>query len=277
MNGAFLMSREIFEHNVFTDIKKFRIFFWIIGHAVFSEQGVSKGGVRINRGQYLRSYRNLREDLVYFEKNAEKYYALSTIKEKIQDLVKEGSLTIEETKLGTLFTVVNYEQYQGFERYKNTEKEEVPNTKRTPTEQQTNGYRTANEQQPNNNNLGIKDIKDLPTTTTKRQGSSGPTDYQRRLLYRYVELRGSGLFHSPKDQQEAAIIEQAGVPFETAISILESKFAEFTPRHAKDKINSLSYCTGAILDAYYRDTHQQGSADEPEKQETNQPRYNYGY
>lgn len=277
MNGAFLMSREIFEHNVFTDIKKFRIFFWIIGHAVFSEQGVVKGGVRINRGQYLRSYRNLREDLVYFEKNAEKYYALSTIKEKIQELVKEGSLTIEETKLGTLFTVVNYEQYQGFERYKNNEKEEVPNTKRTPTEQQTNGYRTANEQQPNNNNLGIKDIKDLSTTTTKRQGSSGPTDYQRRLLYRYVELRGSGMFHSSKDQQEAAVIEQAGVPIEMAISILESKFAEFTPRHAKDKINSLSYCTGAILDAHYRETHQQGSADEPEQQQTNQPRYNYGF
>lgn len=266
MNGAFLMSREIFEHDVFTDIKKFRIFFWIIGHAVFSENGVTKGGIQINRGQYLRSYRNLREDLVYFEKNAEKYYALSTIKDKIQDLVKEGSLTIEETRLGTLFTVVNYEQYQGFEKYKNSEKEDTPNTKRTATEQQ-----------PNNNNLDIKDIKDISTTTTTRQGSSGPTDYQRRLLHRYVELRGSGLFHSPKDQQEAMAIESAGVPFEMAISVLESKFAEFTPRHAKDKINSLSYCTGAILDAHYRETQQQGSANEPERHDPNQPKYNYGF
>lgn len=172
MNGAFLMSREIFGHDVFTDIKKFRIFFWIIGHAVFSEKGVVKGGIRINRGQYLRSFRNLREDLVYYEKNAEKYYSLSTIKDKIEDLVEEGSLIIEETRLGTLFTVVNYEQYQGFERYKTSEKEEVPNINRTVNEHQPNGNGTPNEQLPNNKNLGIKDInalkgfKDLTTTST---------------------------------------------------------------------------------------------------------------
>lgn len=172
MNGAFLMSREIFGHDVFTDIKKFRIFFWIIGHAVFSEKGVVKGGIRINRGQYLRSFRNLREDLVYYEKNAEKYYSLSTIKDKIEDLVEEGSLIIEETRLGTLFTVVNYEQYQGFERYKTSEKEEVPNSNRTANEQLPNGNGTPNEQLPNNKNLGIKDInalkgfKDLTTTST---------------------------------------------------------------------------------------------------------------
>ncbi|MCB2606473.1 hypothetical protein KQ771_15240, partial [Listeria monocytogenes] len=71
-----------------------------------------KGGIRIGSGQYLRSFRNLREDLLYYDNTAEKLYSLSTIKEKIDELVKEESLEITTTKLGTLFTVRNYALYQ---------------------------------------------------------------------------------------------------------------------------------------------------------------------
>lgn len=265
MSGAFLMSRDIFGHEIWTDVAKFRLFFYIVGNAVWSEEGVKKGGIQVGRGQFLRSYRNIREDLVYYDNNAEKKYSLSLIKKKIDDLIQEDMLKVEETKLGTLFTVVNYQKYQAFDHYKTESSEHHENT-----------MRTQREQRENNKNKDIKDNKEI-STTTKRQGSSGPTDYQRRLLHRYVELRGSGLFHSPKDQQEAIVIESAGVPLEMAIGVLESKFAEFTPRHAKDKINSLSYCTGAILDAHYRTTQQQGSAEELEQQQTNQPRYNYGF
>ena len=276
MNGAFLMSREIFDHDVFTDIKKFRIFFWIIGHAVFSEKGVVKGGVRINRGQYLRSYRNLREDLVYFEKNAEKYYSLSTIKDKVENLVEDGSLIIEETRLGTLFTVVNYEQYQGFERYKNTEKEEVPNTKRTATEQQQNTNGTPNEQQPNNKNLGIKDIKAINATTaanTNVHKWTGPTDYQRRLLDRFVQLRG-GFDSNVDDQKVAAEIEQEGVPLELALQVMEKKFADYKPRHSRDKISKLAYCAGAIYDIYHQPAAMPQKTPEQQKQDQE---YNYGF
>lgn len=265
MSGAFLMSRDIFGHEIWTDVAKFRLFFYIVGNAVWSEEGVKKGGVQVGRGQYLRSYRNLREDLVYYDNNTEKRYGLSYIKKKVDELVECEMLLTEETKLGTLFTVVNYHKYQGFEHYK-----------MDSSEHHENSVRTQREQRENNKNKDIKDIKDI-STTTKRQGSSGPTDYQRRLLNRYVELRGSGLFHSPKDQQEAAAIESAGVPFEVAINVLESKFADFQPRHAKDKINSLSYCTGAILDAHYRETQQQVSANEPDRHDPNQPKYNYGF
>ena len=146
--GFFKMSREVFENPIWNDVPKFRIFFYIVGQAVFAEEGVNKAGIKIERGQYLRSYRNLRSDLEYVENRSIKKYSLSLIKKKIEQLVKEERLKIEDTELGTLFTVVNYASYQGFyDTKKNNE-----NAERTEREQNENGERTEREQNENNNN-----------------------------------------------------------------------------------------------------------------------------
>jgi hypothetical protein len=78
--GAFQTSREIFENPIWTDVVKFRIFFYIYGNAVFAKEGVTVADVHVGRGQYLRSYRNLQKDLAYTEKRAVKQYSLHTIK-----------------------------------------------------------------------------------------------------------------------------------------------------------------------------------------------------
>lgn len=142
--GAFLISREVFENDLWTDTTKFRIFFFIVGNAVFAEEGVKKAGVHIKRGQYLRSLRNLREDLMYYERNAEKLYGMATLNRKINELVNEGRLQIEHTKVGTLFTVVNYEKYQGFDHYKSDSSEQQRNSNGTPAEQQRNNNNNVN-------------------------------------------------------------------------------------------------------------------------------------
>lgn len=157
MKGAFQMSREIFDNEIWTDVIKFRIFFFIVGNAVFSEKGVTKGGIQVGRGQYLRSFRNLREDLVYYDNNAEKFYALSTIKEKIDDLVNEERIKITTTKLGTLFTVCNYALYQDLSNYSKHSSERLPNS-----------HRTAAEQLPNNNKNVKKDKNDKKDNNTRR-------------------------------------------------------------------------------------------------------------
>lgn len=157
MKGAFQMSREIFDNDIWTDVIKFRIFFFIVGNAVFSEKGVTKGGIQVGRGQYLRSFRNLREDLVYYDNNAEKFYALSTIKEKIDDLVNEERIKITTTKLGTLFTVCNYALYQDLSNYSKHSSERLPNS-----------HRTAAEQLPNNNKNVKKDKNDKKDNNTRR-------------------------------------------------------------------------------------------------------------
>lgn len=148
--GSFQTSREIFEHPIWQDVTKFRLFFYIYGQAVFSDTGVRYGDVFLKRGQYLRSYRNLRKDLEYIENRQVKSYSISTIKRTIDKLVKENRLLIEDTELGTLFTVVNYEEYQGFGSIK---KENMV--------QQGNSVGTVAEQSRNNNNKDKKDKKDI--------------------------------------------------------------------------------------------------------------------
>lgn len=115
--GVFQTDRAIFNNPIWKCPAKFRLFFLIYGNAVFLPEGVIKGNIYIGRGQFLRSYRNLAEDLEYFENRSLKKYSISYIKKLIDELVKEKRLELEDTELGTLFTVLNYEQYQGFERF----------------------------------------------------------------------------------------------------------------------------------------------------------------
>ena len=133
MKGAFQISREIFQNEVWSDVIKFRIFFFILGNAVFSKEGVTKAGIRIERGQFLRSMRNLQDDLAYREGrgNSIKKYPLTTIQRKIKSLENEGRITTKSTEYGTLFTVVNYAEYQGFDRYQNQSMEQQWNSNGT--------------------------------------------------------------------------------------------------------------------------------------------------
>lgn len=147
MKGAFQTSREIFENPIWTDIPKFRIFFYIYGNAVFAKEGTTVAGMHLKRGQFLRSYRNLREDLAYIENRSVKKYSLSVIKNKIDQLVKENRLKIESAELGTLFTVVNYEEYQRLDNYK-----------KQNLERSENGERTQSERSENNNK-NVKNVK----------------------------------------------------------------------------------------------------------------------
>jgi hypothetical protein len=117
LGGAFQTSRDIFNHEIWQDVIKFRLFFFIVGNAVFSQEGLKIGSVLVKRGQYLRSFRNLAEDLKYIDNRQVKEYSVSVISKKINQLVKEERLEIETTELGTLFTVVNYDRYQVLDNY----------------------------------------------------------------------------------------------------------------------------------------------------------------
>jgi len=152
--GAFQVSRGIFENEIWTDVVKFRIFFYILGKAVFSKDGIKQAGIHIERGQYLRSLRNLQDDLSYKEGrgNAIKKYPLTTIQRKIKSLEKEGRITTKSTEYGTLFTVVNYALYQSLDNYKNKSMEQQWNSDGTAMEQQWNNNKNVKECSKNEKN-----------------------------------------------------------------------------------------------------------------------------
>lgn len=178
--GAFQTSRNIFENPIWNDIPKFRIFFYIYGNAVFSKEGATVAGMKLERGQFLRSYRNLREDLQYLENRSIKKYSLSVIKRKIDSLVEENRLKIEDTELGTLFTVVNYEQYQGLDNYKNDNLERRKNADGTELERSWN------------NNKNVKNVNnDLFSSSSARD-----SDFSEVMNFYQSNLQ-RGLTESP--------------------------------------------------------------------------------
>jgi len=116
--GGFITTRDIFEHAIWKNIPQFRMFFLIYGNAVHSHKGVTiTSNIHLKRGQWLRSYRQLQQDLAYVENNAVRTYSLSFIKKLIAQLEAEGRITTKQTQLGTLFTVVNYNEYQTLNNY----------------------------------------------------------------------------------------------------------------------------------------------------------------
>lgn len=185
MGGAFQTSREIFNNPIWQDVIKFRLFFYIVGNAVFSEEGVKQGNILIKRGQYLRSYRNLAADLEYLENRSLKRYSISVIKKKIDQLVMEKRLKVEETELGTLFTVVNYAVYQSFDHYKTHNRE-----------QSENGARTVREQSENNNNNVKKVKKDNNTSTTT---TGNPIQLFEKMLCRLSARQMEDLYQWADD------------------------------------------------------------------------------
>src|SRR5699024_7862725 len=102
--GDFHISREVFNSDIWDDVPKFRLLFYILGKADFSEEGITNAGMKLERGQFLRSLRGLQDDLAYREGrgNAIKKYPLTTIQRKIKSLVNEERITVKSTEYGTL-------------------------------------------------------------------------------------------------------------------------------------------------------------------------------
>lgn len=181
-DGVFQTDRSIFSHCIWKNIVEFRLFFYVYGNAVFAEEGVRKGNVTIRRGQYLRSYRGLQEDLEYVENRAVKRYSTSMIKRAVDNLVNENRLQIEHTEVGTLFTVVNYTEYQGFQRFSNGKQ----NADGTATEQQRNNNKNVKKEKnglevqslsSNKESLPIVEIVEFLNTTCGKnyKASTGST------------------------------------------------------------------------------------------------------
>lgn len=50
IGGAELLHRSIFDHEIWKDIPKFRLFSFLFASAVFSKEGVIIAGIHVKRG-----------------------------------------------------------------------------------------------------------------------------------------------------------------------------------------------------------------------------------
>lgn len=171
--GAFLTSRELFGNPIWKNIVEFRLFFLIYGNAAFAEVRISDDLI-LQRGQWLRSTRKIQEDLQYIENQQVKIYSSSTISRTIQRLVRSERVHVRMHNLGTVFTVLNYEQYQGFGHYKQTD---LGTDLGTPAEH------------PRNNNKNVKNVikKDLKIYREFKHLSMTFDEFERLLSEGYSQ------------------------------------------------------------------------------------------
>lgn len=111
MCGWVKLNQDVSEIDLWKEIVPFRLYLLLLTRAT-REDGRMVSGVPLKRVQYIRAYSKLVEDLGYREGRGEKQYSKSTIKRSVDKLVKKRLIAVEETNVGTLFTILNGEEIQ---------------------------------------------------------------------------------------------------------------------------------------------------------------------
>lgn len=237
MQGWIKLYREVLETDLWYDVTTFRLFTYLLLNATHQD-GIKKGGVELKRGQWIRSYRKLAQDLAYKEGRGVKEYSIKTISKCVKKLVDVGTITVEETKQGTLFTIVNYAKYQDKQEFK----KETGNA--SGNEVETNGERSGNNNKNGNNGENVNNV----VVDNDTDGN-----FERAIIDRYMQLAGIGGFDIPEwDKPAVREVINAGIPIETVLSLLDQCFKEYQPKHPRDKINSFKYCATYIMAKYYQ-------------------------
>lgn len=156
------------------------MFVYLIGQASHADDFKYKG-MTLNRGQYVRSYRKLADDLSYKEGRGYKKYSLNTIKRCVNKLIESERVNVKETELGTLFTIVNYAKYQQNEATSSESENGSLQEVRTNRELMENEGRTNGEQYQELKNLRTKELNTTTTTNTREVISDAIVFYQENF------------------------------------------------------------------------------------------------
>ena len=132
-NGWFKINRSLIESPLWNDINTFRLYVLLLSKAAHKEIYVA--GIKLNKGQYLRSYSKLAEDLAVKEGRGLKKISKSTVSRSIKKLISFGLVAEHETEHGTVFTILESQENQGFTEVEKTNPEQ--NMNRTQNEPRT--------------------------------------------------------------------------------------------------------------------------------------------
>ncbi|MEC1723921.1 hypothetical protein P9E34_04065 [Schinkia azotoformans] len=189
--GWIKLHREILDSELWHDVTTFRLFIYLIGKASHQD-GIKINGIEIKRGQWLRSYRKLAQDLAYKEGRGLKEYSLKTISKCINKLISAERVTIQETEQGTLFTIVNYAKYQDKQEFE----EETVNG--TIPEQETNGKRTVNK---NKNAKNAKNKEYINTSSRKSKTYEEESLYFQLAIFFFERIKENNPDHKEPNLQ----------------------------------------------------------------------------
>ncbi|WP_421383326.1 DNA helicase [Bacillus salacetis] len=191
--------------------------------------------VKVHRGQYLRSYSMLAEDLQYVENGNLKIPSKSTIKLSVDRLKKYGLITTEETSIGTLFTVFGSEEDFSEPENGGTVDESLkdePDTRPVPQEE-------CKKDREKKEKESVRARDELPSKPDVQNRAEKVTE-------KFLNLRNSGFYITPKEQCAIEKICEKEIEVDTLLSWMETIESDYRKRNANDTIRSFTYYEKAL-------------------------------
>ena len=272
MQGWIKLHRKILDNELWYDVSTFRLFTLLLLKAAHKD-GTKVGGQVLKQGQYIRSYRMLAHDLSYKEGRGVKQYSTSTIKRCSAKLIENGMVTVDETELGTLFTIVNYASYQHLQG----DEEETQNGSQ-------NVNRTNPERSPNNNkNVRIKELAVVAkgdedfapqnqSDGTPETGNKISQDIEARkqqIANCFIAVRNMGFYLKPEEENAIERIAELDISIDKLQGWIQDIVQTQNQKSPHNKVKSFRYCEPIILERFHeeknRNVVQFGS--KPKKQE----------
>ncbi|MGF2616352.1 DNA helicase [Rossellomorea vietnamensis] len=215
--------------------------------------------VKVHRGQYLRSYSRLAEDLQYVENGNLRIPSKNTIKLSVDRLRKYGLISTEETKIGTLFTLLeNDGDFSALENGRTEDEAQLDEADiKAALKEECKKGREEKEKEKEKESVRARD--DL---------SSKP-EVQRRVEMvtgKFLKLRNSGFYISPKEQCAIEKIAEKDIEVETLLFWMEELQSAYRKRNANDTIKSFTYYEKALM----RKIRKSRSASKPPSSSANQ-------
>lgn len=171
----------------------------------------------------------------------------STVKRNFERLEEHGYITMKRTPYGHIIHVTNSKKFK--KSAKNGTGAEIGTGAKNEQRGAKNGTQSAKN---GHSNKDIKDIKEDIKNVVDI--NNDPGFYERTIIQKYMQLAAIGGFDISEIEKIAVRqVRKDGVPLEKALELLEECFANYKPRHSRDKINSFNYCATYILNRYFNE------------------------
>jgi hypothetical protein len=214
--------------------------------------------VKVHRGQYLRSYSKLAEDLQYVENGNLKIPAKSTIKRSVDRLKKYGLISTEETTFGTLFTLLGSEDDFSLPENGRTA-DESPKDESNTIAVQKEECKKGREEKEKESGHARDELPSKPEAQSKCE----------LVTEKFLKMRNSGFYISPKEQCAIEKICEEEIEVDTLLSWMEIIESDYRKRNTNDTIRSFTYYEKALQKKIRNSTEKPASSSARRIKETN--------
>ncbi|MGD6993964.1 hypothetical protein [Sutcliffiella horikoshii] len=212
----------------------------------------------IKAGQHLTSVRDIAKNIGWYEGVKWKEPNPKTISTILTWFESNSMIKIDKGKGNrqyTLITLLNWDLYQTNDvegNSKVTDREHLVDINKNDKEciKNDKDIAAANNAHAEEESDGVPTTGPLGDSVPSEEISQTSEQAIKILLNRFIQLRAYGFDFSPTDEHAAHEIINANIPVEDALQYLAERFDTYKPKHSRDRINSLSYCVGYILDKH---------------------------